>query len=183
MKSRLTAILAATPLAALAAFFMAGCASSDSKLVLAPVGPPQPPMVSLNSDGTLLVYTAYQTGVPSPYLPENLRQHSDYDLRGDDGKLLRHISNQAGDQSEAPVPVPLPAGSYKIVARTNGFGLVTVPVVIVAGRLTELHLEGGASWSAKHAFNDSNSVRLPDGEVIGWKADGQSSPAVGPAKP
>jgi len=33
-----------------------------------------------------------------------------------------------------------------------------------------LHLEGGSSWPNESAFNQTNAVRLPDGQIIGWKA-------------
>jgi hypothetical protein len=177
MKPDLAVMLAAFPLATLAAL-LAGCNSSRSALAFAPVGPVQSPAASLVSSGTLLVYTAFNTGVPSPNLPDDIRQHTDYELRAEDGKLLRHISNQAGYQSENPSPVPLPAGNYQITARANGYGVVTIPVVISAGRLTELHLEGGHAWPDNQAFNESNSVRLPGGEIIGWKASTRIDPAT-----
>jgi hypothetical protein len=66
--------------------------------------------------------------------------------------------------------VELPAGTYRIIAQANGYGFVTVPVTVVAGHETILHLEGGDRWPNPRAFNQSNAVRLPDGEVVGWKS-------------
>ena len=43
------------------------------------------------------------------------------------------------------------------------------PVVVEAGRQTSVHLEGGIYWPADVA--QSNPVRLPDGRIIGWRAD------------
>jgi len=64
----------------------------------------------------------------------------------------------------------LQPGKYEVVARANGYGEVTVPVVVEAQRTTVLHLEGGAPWHPRPAFDPDNSVSLPDGRVIGWKA-------------
>ena len=61
----------------------------------------------------------------------------------------------------------LPAGQYRITARANGYGYVTVPVVIAANRNTIVHLETDSPNSA--AFNQTNAVRLPGGEIVGWK--------------
>jgi hypothetical protein len=47
---------------------------------------------------------------------------------------------------------------------------VSIPVMIVAQQNTILHLEGGGFWPNESAFNQTNAVRLPDGQIIGWKA-------------
>ena len=150
--------------------FVSGCASSGPALVLAPVGPPVTTAPSSSAQGTLLVYSAYNTGVPNPYRPDDIQQCTDYEIRSQDGKPLRKISNQSGFQGEDPLPVRLPAGNYRVVARANGYGLVTVPVVIAAAKTTTLHLEGGDSRSGKSALTVANSVRLPGGEIVGWQA-------------
>ena len=64
----------------------------------------------------------------------------------------------------------LPAGKYRVAASSNGYGTVIVPVVIANNRMTVLHLEGGYSWPNETAFNEANSVRLPDGEIVGRRA-------------
>ncbi len=176
MRAGSTVIL---PLVAVAAIFVAGCASSAPALALAPVGPPQHAPTPASAQGTLLVYSAFNTGVPSPNLPDDIRQHSDYELRSPDGRLLQVVSNHAGFQSEDPAPVPLPAGNYRITARANGYGLVNVPVVIAANQVTTVHLEGGAAWPDQAALNTANSVRLPHGEVVGWKAVTEAAPGAG----
>ena len=59
---------------------------------------------------------------------------------------------------------------YRVVAQANGYGRVTIPVVIEAHQTTVLHLEGGGSWPSEAEFNQTNAVRLPDGQIIGWKS-------------
>jgi hypothetical protein len=149
--------------------FISGCASSGPTLVLAPVGPEQPVASPLSDKGTLLVYSAFNTGLPSPSLPDDIQQHSNYQLFSNDGKLLQVVPNRAGFQGEDPLPLHLAPGSYRVTARSNGHGLVTVPVVIAENKVTIVHLEGGASWS-EGDMTAENSVCLPNGEIIGWKA-------------
>jgi hypothetical protein len=155
---------------AIVAFLFSACASSRPALLLAPVGPSSLSALPSSLQGTLLVFSAYKTGVPSPSLPENLRQHTDYQLRSADGKPLWQVANGTGYQGEDPLPVHLPPGNYQAVARANGYGLVTVPVVIAANRTTVLHLEGGFAGPDQGALNRANGVQLPDGEIVGWKA-------------
>jgi hypothetical protein len=70
--------------------------------------------------------------------------------------------------------VSLESGEYKIVVRGEGTGLITVPVVIVAGEQTDVYLRRPGMPKAKQAQSD-NVVRLPDGRVAGWRAQ---QPAV-----
>jgi hypothetical protein len=170
MKTKSCLILGAALLA-----LLAGCASAGPALVLAPVGPAPRAGSPQGSRGALVVYSAFNTGVPNPSLPDDFRPHTDYELRAEDGKLLQRISNQAAARSEDPATVPLTPGKYRVVARANGYGRVTVPVVIVANRVTEVHLEGGSPRSGR--FSENTTVRLPDGEVVGWQATEESTGA------
>ena len=79
---------------------------------------------------------------------------------------------------EGPKRVQLPVGTYRVVARANGYGVVTVPVIIRADQVTTVHLEGGPSWQNRSQLGQSNPVRLPDGEIAGWRAspDNASKP-------
>ena len=54
-------------------------------------------------------------------------------------------------------------------------GYVTIPVIIAARENTLLHLEGGGSWPDESAFNQTNAVRLPDGQVVGWRTAAEHS--------
>jgi hypothetical protein len=89
-------------------------------------------------------------------------------------KLLHNLRDGVAPVSETalqdPVAVGLPPGKYRVSARANGYGSVTVPVIIEPQQSTILHLEGGGSWPNEPAFNQTNTVRLPDGQIIGWKA-------------
>ena len=74
-----------------------------------------------------------------------------------------------------PAPVELPAGKYRVVANANGYGQVTIPVIIEAQQTTVLHLEGGGSWLNEAEFNQTNAVRLPDGQIVGWRTAAEHS--------
>ena len=117
-----------------------------------------------------MVYSAYEVNADfnsrDPYRPE----YSDYRIFTPDGKLLRRVHNNSESILQDPVSVELPPGKYQVIARANGYGPVTVPVMIAARENTILHLEGGGSWSKEAEFNQTNAVRLPDGQIIGWRA-------------
>ena len=125
----------------LAALPLAGCALNGHGLVLAPVGPPPFP-VTADSDGSLVVFSAYDQNAHLNGLPYR-RVHSDYTILTADSRLLQTVHNDNGTSVEGPKDVLLPAGWYQVVARANGYGAVTVPVVICSNQTTTVHLEGG----------------------------------------
>jgi hypothetical protein len=47
---------------------------------------------------------------------------------------------------------------------------VAVPGIIAAHQTTTVHLEGGGQRSDRAGMNATDSVRLPNGQVVGWKA-------------
>jgi len=153
------------------ALLLNGCATTPPALTLAPVGPPAHPSVPIADGGTLVVYSAYETGQIDTDPPDGVRQHSAYRLYDAQGRLLRTVPNRVGAWGEDPTRVGLMPGRYRIEALANSYGLVSVPVVIVANEVTTVHLEGSPEWPASPAFNAINSVRLPDGVVVGWKAE------------
>jgi hypothetical protein len=144
-------------------------------LKLDSVGPQTRLPVASQNEGALVVYSAFETGQTDTDPPDGLRQHSSYRVFADDGLMLQTVINRLGGWGEDPTSVPLAPGRYRIEALANGYGLVSVPVVIAAGQVTTIHLEGSASWPNPGAFNAANSVRLPDGEVVGWKAIAQNA--------
>jgi hypothetical protein len=83
--------------------------------------------------------------------------------------LLKKIHNNDDTMLQRPVGVGLPAGKYTVQARANGYGLVSVPVMILAGQNTLVHLEGGANFG-NHPATDTDTVRLPEGQIVGWRA-------------
>ena len=148
---------------------LTGCAARN-RLVLDPVGPPSSQPVAVGSNlGTLVVYSAYEVNADfnarDPYRPE----YSDYKIFYSEGRLRQKVHNNSGTILQEPAKMELPAGRYQVMARANGYGIVTVPILIEAGKNTVIHVEGGF-WSNASGFNQTNAVRLPDGQVIGWKA-------------
>jgi hypothetical protein len=66
-------------------------------------------------------------------------------------------------------------GPYRVAARANGYGEVIVPVVIRANQVTTVHLEGSPAWPNGRELTKSDPVRLPDGEMAGWRARSDTS--------
>ncbi|MGA2245643.1 MAG: hypothetical protein ABSH48_11640 [Verrucomicrobiota bacterium] len=153
-----------------AAMMVAGCVTSPQPVVLDPVGPaPSLAAKPTGASGMLSVYSAYQASADFNNRDPYRREYSDYRILRADGTLVQQVHNTSGSILQRPAQVPLPAGNYRVVAQANSYGEVTVPVVIAGGRDTLVHLEGGYAWPNPHAFNEANSVRLPDGEVVGWR--------------
>lgn len=159
------------PLLSLFAAFslVAGCAAYDQHLVLDPVGPSAELAPAAGGNGQLVVYSAFDGHLLASSDGDHQR-HSNYRLLAAGEDKPRLIHNDSGTVWEGPVPVELPPGSYRVQAPANGYGMVTVPVVVAAGRVTTVHLEGGDPWPSKSLFTASNAVRLPDGQVVGLHA-------------
>ncbi len=155
-----------------AGVLLAGCATGKGGIILDAIGPvPGQPAAISSTNGTLMVYSAYEANADfnsrDPYRPE----YSDYRIFSTDGKLLQRVHNNSGTIFQDPLPVELSAGKYLVIARANGYGYVTVPVIIEARRSTVLHLEGDHSWPDESVFNQTNAVRLPDGQIVGRRTD------------
>ena len=157
-------------LAVIAALLASGCAFQRAGLVLDPIGPSHFPAQSGDTNGTLVVFSAHDPqadfNARSPYR----REYTDYKICSETGQFLLEVRNDNGQLLEGPAEVALHPGVYRILAHANGYGLVTVPVVIVANEVTTVHLEGDAYWPDKKALIQSNPVRLPSGEIAGWRA-------------
>ena len=153
----------------LAASLLAGCAFGEGGVVLAPVGPPPLKPEVPSSAGSLKVYTALDPGAHFNSLPYHVF-HGDYKILSEEGKFLKTVHNDSGTALEGPVRVYLPAGSYRVVAPANGYGTVTVSVLIEADRTTIVHLDGGGSWPNRAAMLQFDPIRLPDGRIVGWRA-------------
>lgn len=149
---------------------LSGCATGKNGLALDTVGPPLPqPMAAISTNGTLVVYSANEVNADFNARDPNRPEYSDYKILTTDGKLLQRVHNNSGTILQDVVPVQLPPGKYNVIARANGYGYLTIPVIISAQQITMLHLEGGGSWPDESVFNQTNAVRLPDGQIIGWK--------------
>ena len=152
------------------AALLAGCASGQHSLTLAPVGPPTHQPVAVNDNGTLVVFSAYEVTAINQGDYEHRRHYTDYKLFSKDGKLLQVVHNDSNTVLREATHVNLAPGQYRVVARANGYGLVTVPLVIAKGQLTTIHLEGGGPWE-NEVRNQADAVRLPDGQIVGWRAN------------
>ena len=154
-----------------ASAILSGCATAPKGLALDTVGPPmsQSSPASL-TNGTLLVYSAYEVNADFNARDPNRPEYSDYTVFTPDGKLLQKVHNNSGTILQDAVPVELPPGKYNVHANANGYGFVTIPVIVESRQTTTLHLEGGGFWPNESVFNQTNAVRLPYGLIIGWKA-------------
>lgn len=165
-----------------AAVLLSGCASNSNKLVLSPVGPePVHPVTGKANNGSLVVYSALESypdlNAENAGWNTEYQEYSDYQIFRTDGKLFKSVSNNEGQALLHPQQVELPVGEYRIVAKAKGFGRITVPVIVASHRITVLHLEGDGFWPREYGFNETNSVHLPNGQIVGWRATTQNAPA------
>jgi len=81
------------------------------------------------------------------------------------------VRNTAGTFGEEPALVRLPEGAYRVSAHAKGIRKpILVPVILVANETTTVHLDGDTSWVGS-ALNQGNGiVRLPNGQIVGWRA-------------
>jgi len=153
-----------------ALLLLSGCATHNSRLVLDPVGPGIEDS-GVVATGYLQVFTATETISDRGFF---FYPYSGYNIYRPDGARFQFIPNHRSNLDPVPTVVSLESGEYKIVVRGEGTGLITVPVVIVAGEQTDVYLRRPGMPKAKQAQSD-NVVRLPDGRVAGWRAQ---QPAV-----
>jgi hypothetical protein len=148
---------------------LGGCASHKDALMLAPVATASGTSPRSLATGSLVVYSAFD-----PHAHFNgfayHAYYSDYKIFNATGELLRSVHNDSDMVLEGPVTVALSAGQFRIVARANGHGTITIPVVITAGQTTILHLEGGTSRRTISQLAPSELIRSPEGQIIGWMA-------------
>ncbi len=154
-------------LAVLLTLPLAACVTSKQALVLERVGPASNEP-AVGKDGSLLVFSAPDRGAHFNTVPYR-SIYSDYSILTEDGKLLQKVSNR-DIRRNSPNPVSLPPGEYRVAARANGFGNVIVPVLIVGGRVTMVHLEGPSSWADSVPTERSALVCLADGQIVGYRA-------------
>ncbi len=131
---------------------------------LAPPSLPPPPQ------GFLRVHTPTDAYNDSDvyYYP-----HGGFTLLSADGTPLKHVRNADHHWDETPALTLLPVGSYKIRSPTQRSGIVTVPVVVELGRTTDVYLDGSFE---EHPSPEGEYVRLPNGEIIGWRVHGSPAP-------
>lgn len=154
---------------ALATALLAGCATANHGLILDAVGPGPATGEGSATNGTLMVYSAYLANADFSMRDPYRHEYSDYRIYTPDGVLLQAVHNNSGTILQRPQRIDLAPGDYRVLAQANGFGLVTVPVTLQAGLDTIVHLEGGYKWPNQFGASQTNAVRLPDGEIVGWR--------------
>ena len=155
---------------AIISIVLGGCASTKP-LVLDPIGPAPHSDSSNGTQGSLVVFSAFD---PTADLNRTPYRHrfTDYQIFSADAEhLVQVVPNNRETLVNTPPAVELAAGSYRVVARANGYGTVTVPVVIRSAQTTIVHLEGSVWWPRSSPIFESNPVRLPKGEIAGWRAE------------
>ena len=149
-----------------------GCVTGKSGLVLDTVGPSTArPLAVHPSTGALTFYSAFDVNADFNSRDPDRAEYSNYRIYSQDGKLLQRVQNDNGSNFGSPAEVRLAPGKYRVVARANGFGTVTFPVVVSRDRVTTVHLEGSHSGNSTYNNNQNDTVRLPDGDIVGWRTE------------
>jgi hypothetical protein len=148
---------------------LANCASAAPGVTLAAVGPkPAGVHASGPMEGYLKVYSATREFNDGDlmYYP-----HSRYSIYLTNGTRYKWVDNHETDSDESPERVALPTGTYYVLAQSDQDGLVKVAVVIKGGQTTVVNLENGrTSDSDTQGVQTSRAVKLPSGQIIGWRA-------------
>jgi hypothetical protein len=144
---------------------LAGCVSTP--MTLAPVGPDAISRAVPGTKGYLQVFSATEKSPPiASDDPIYFNLHSGYDINDASGENAKFVANHASNMDEWPDEVTLTTGKYNIVAESTCCGLVTVPVIIQAGKITVVHLD--RNWWPPSNTSTNQLVYLPDGEAVGW---------------
>jgi hypothetical protein len=150
-------VLAARLASVLVIGLMAACAAQLVQIPQ-PVGP-APIVVPSLSTGRLVVYTeeissAGEDNFSASYEPYTVLDSSQH--------LVREVSNFSGEDV-----VPLQAGQYFVRAHASGERIIVIEVQIVAGRATEVHLDG--KWRPE-ASDKQALVFGPDDSPVGYRS-------------
>jgi hypothetical protein len=149
------------------ALLLAACASTSKPVVVEPVGPPPPSSYDTTPKGYLQVFTATEGHNSGDvyYFP-----HTAYSIFSTDGKLVQRVRNALGMYDEQPEIIRLPADNYEVHAEGDHYLFVVVPVVIETGKRTTVHLDGDWQGPALGKASEADLVKLPNGEIVGWRA-------------
>lgn len=153
-------------IAVLAVLLPAGCSTPPpaTKVRLEPIGP-RLAGPSRGREGFLRVHSA-TTDEQSGQIPYKV--HTPYWVYTESGEKLRSIPNHVGVADQAPMTIRLPPGRYLVLARADGLGLITAPVVIAGGMMTEVHLTH-TGMEVPAGVAEAELVRLPTGKVAGYR--------------
>ncbi len=159
----------AIPLAgALIVFLLAGCGTTPQLVVLPTVGPDTFASPQSQRSGFLQVYSARVTADTDANFDEFFANddfggnqfpvepaHTDYTIYTQAGQVFERVHNARNLDDPQPSLVTLPGGTYKIEAQKKdanpGTVPVVVPVIIEAGRVTQVHLDGDYRTHARPA--------------------------------
>ena len=167
---------------------LAGCASSAPLTVSGPVGPAPTGSAKAPGGSSLQVYSARERAPLDLNKEEFLWNndfgkneflyepaHSGYTLCSRDGKVIEHVCNARNPNDPEPAVVPLAPGNYEVKATARGFGVVTIPVVIEAGKLTRVNLQRGENPVVESVAR-TNAVLLGGYRIVGWRANSSTWP-------
>jgi hypothetical protein len=160
----------AIPLAsALIVFLLAGCGTTPQLVVLPTVGPDTVASPQTQSSGVLQVYSARAPADTDMNFDEFFANddfggnsfpvepaHTDYTIYTQAGQVFQRVHNARNLDDPQPSLVTLPGGTYRIEAQMKdanpGTVPVVVPVIIEAGRVTQVHLDGNYRTHARPAM-------------------------------
>ncbi len=165
-----------------AAVCLIGCASAAPVAVVGPVGPAPTGRAKASGGSSLQVYSARVRALVDVNKEEFLWNndfgkndflyepaHSDYTICTRDGTVLEHVRNARTANDPEPAVVPLPPGNYEVKAKARDYGVVTIPVVVEAGKLTVVNLQRGGNPVADSVAK-ANAVLLGGYRIVGWQA-------------
>lgn len=151
-----------------------GCAADQHpRFALEPVGPVSGGRPSGRDTGTgfLEVYSRtdpYSSGGITFY------RRTAYSVYTPERKRVKTVSNAGGYSDHRPFTLRLPAGRHLVYAESQRFGWVEVPVLILANRLTAVHLDDRDRRDLL-GVPEELLVRLPDGRIAGRRAESPPS--------
>jgi len=149
---------------------LSGCVSPPrASVAIAPVGPNPAAPRSASAQGGLEVFSwlSIRTDDQNQGSTDPIwYQHSNYYLCDPTGKALKHVFNAAGHYERDPRILGLPAGRYIVEAQSAPDYWIKVPVKIIGGAITRVHLD--ANWAPPSYVDKSQVVTMPDGKPVGW---------------
>lgn len=147
----------------------AGCTTATA--VRTAIGPDPGVARNDSGEGVLRVFSKKvkdeNVGFSFPHTERT--DYSVYDAEGREVKLV--ADNNKGEFEDEPRRIHLRAGKYTVKALAAvGYGeWLSVPVVVEAGKTTEVHLNG--QWKAPDSTWGEDLVFSPSGLPMGWRAN------------
>ena len=149
---------------------LSGCVSPPgASVTIAPVGPYPGVQQSGSGFGKLEVFSRLSVRTDDQNQgsrDEVWHQHTDYYLCDTGGKALKLVFNAPGHYGRDPRILNLRAGRYIVEAQSAPNYWVRVPVLIIRGATTNVHLDG--NWSPLSYADKTQVVTMPDGRPVGW---------------